>query len=249
MGFLSSIFGGKPSVPAWNNVNLDEQQTKAITANQASLPGIENLATGVDTFNEQQLTDLLNKVMPGWSGNVDQAQTNISQELQGKVPTDVSNELQSNSAAKALTGGMGFGAGTLGGAGFAKSLGLTSLSLMGQGESSLESWTSMVDKMYAPGQLNVSSMFISPQDEFTSTMQNQEMQWSRDWLQSQEDAMPDPVMSGIFQELDPIKLIGGLLHGQSGGRGISAGMGGNDGGGGIDSSTTDSSGSGGGGGM
>ena len=185
--WLAGSLAGTPKVPTWQNLSLSGSQTGAIGANAASLPGIESLATGVDTFNENQLMQLLNSIMPGWSGAAGQAGQNITSELEGKVPADVQNMLQSSEAAKALAGGMGFGAGTLGGSDVAKSLGLTSLGLMNQGMSSLESWTGMIDRMFAPGQFNVSSMFISPQQEFEDTMANQEKQWDVNWLKSQTD--------------------------------------------------------------
>ena len=51
--------------------------------------------------------------------------------------------------------------------------------------------------MFAPGEFNVSSMFISPQDEFTSTMQNQEQEMQQQWMTNQVAAMGDPVTQGL----------------------------------------------------
>ena len=230
MGFLGDLFGSKPTVPTWNNISLDQSQTQAVGANQASLGSIENLATGVNTFNQQQLTELMNNIMPGFSGMASTASKNISDELSGKIPTDVSQAIQSSDAAKALTGG--FGGSGLAGNLTAKDLGLTSLDLTNQGLSSLESWSGQIDKMFAPGEFNVSSMFISPQDEFTSTMQNQEQEMQQQWMTNQVAAMGDPVTQGLWNM--GTSMLGGMGKIASQGvAGAASSGGGESGGGGL----------------
>jgi hypothetical protein len=147
-----------------------------------------------------------------------QSSKNTASELKGEIPTDVSQALQSSDAAKALTGG--FGGSGLSGNMTAKDLGLTSLNLMQQGQSSLESWTSMVDNMFAPGQFNVSSMFVNPQTEFTDTMQNQEQQFSQQWLSNQVESMANPEATGLWS------MLSGMGSGMMSGGGNSGGGGG-----------------------
>ena len=192
-GLVAGLVAGTPQVPSWTNINLDQQQTNAIAANQASLPSLEGMASNINLFNQGQLTQLFNNVMPGWSNMSQTATGNIASELQGKVPTDVSNAIQSSDAAQALTGG--FGGSGLSGNKTARDLGLTSLNLIQQGQSSLQSWTSMIDQMFTPGQFNVSSMFVTPQQEFQDTFANQESKWNVDWLKNQVN------WSGSFGEL------------------------------------------------
>ena len=227
MGFLSSLFGGTPAVPPWQNIYLNQQQGAATSANQAALPGLTSLASGVDLFNQDQMTALLNSIMPGWSGSADTASGNIASELKGQIPADVSMTVQSSDAAKALTGG--FGGSGLAGDLTARDLGLTSLDLTSTGTSSLESWTGLVDKLFEPGMFNVSSMFVTPQQEFQDTMQNQEQAWNAKWMQSQVSAMPDPVFSGIMNlatGTDVFKEVGSAYGGSGpwggGGTGVSA---------------------------
>ena len=66
---LGTIMGGtkKPTVPTWNDVTLGASQSAAISANTAALPGAENLATQTNAFNQQQITSMLNSVIPGFS--------------------------------------------------------------------------------------------------------------------------------------------------------------------------------------
>jgi len=219
-GFLGGLFGDRPSVPPWQNISLDQQQKQSVAANQSALPGLESLAGGVDVFNQQQLTSLMNTILPGWSDSATKASKNISSELSGEIPTDVSQALQSSDAAKSLTGG--FGGSGLAGNLTARDLGITSLDLMGKGLSSMESWSSMIDQMFAPGEFNVSSMFISPQQEFQDTFENQEMAWGAQWMQNQVDAMGDPILQGIIGGISP---LGSMMIGAAGGsKGIMGGL-------------------------
>ena len=205
----SAMFGSKPVVPTWNPVTLQGAQANATSANEANLPGIESLVGTTNQFNASQMTSLLNSVMPGWSGAATQAGKNITSELQGQIPTDVAEQIQSSTAAQALTGGFG-GSGLMGNT-LAKNLGLTSLQLMNQGQSSLQSWSSLIDSMYAPGQMNAASMFVDPQTMFNDTMQNQEMQFGQQWTQNQINAMPNPQSVGEW------KFGTGLMSGLTGG--------------------------------
>jgi hypothetical protein len=195
MGFLQDVFGGRPKYQRWQDVSLDKSQQGAIDANLAALPGMEKLAEGVNVFNQEQLTQLLNSVMPGWSDMTKQAGKNIASELKGEIPTDVAQALQSSDAAKALTGG--FGGSGLAGNLTARDLGITSLNLMQQGQSSLESWSAMIDQMFAPGMMNVGSMFISPQQEFESLFKNQMGKFGQSNMMAGAAAMPDPVTGAL----------------------------------------------------
>lgn len=225
MSFLSAIFGSRPKVPQWNNITIGAEQQAAVGQNAAALPSIESLASGVTSYNTGQLNNLLNLAMPGWSSSVAQAGQNISSELQGKLPSDVAASIQDSDAAKALTGGFG-GSGLVGNL-TARDLGITSLNLTQTGQSELENWSSLLNSLYAPGQFNVSSMFIDPQTEFNDTMANQEMSWGQQWLQAQSNAMPKPEAAGLEGWLSSMgsSLTGGLLNTGGGGGGGGGGMG------------------------
>jgi hypothetical protein len=197
MGFLASIFGKTPSVPTYTPVDLGQSQAKSIASNTAALPGIESLVSSSNAFNQDQISKMLEKFAPGFGAASKQIGANANSELQGDIPTDVSDAIQKSSAAQALTGG--FGGSGLSGNLLAKDLGLTSLDLMGIGTSTEESWTSMVDKMFAPGNMDVSSMFISPQQQFQADTTNNENKFNADWLKSQVEAQPSPVASGLFK--------------------------------------------------
>jgi hypothetical protein len=157
---------------------------------------MEKLGSETTAFNQQQITQMLKTLIPNWSTISDTAGGNIQSLLEGKIPTDVSSAIQSSTAAQALTGG--FGGSGLAGNLTARDLGLTSLGLTQQGLNSAESWASMIDRMYAPGEFNIGSMFISPQQMFQDTFENQQMSWGAKWLKNQVAAQPDPVLSGLI---------------------------------------------------
>lgn len=194
-GGLGEIYGSKPVVPQWQAITLGGQQQNAIANNVGSLPSNESLAMGVNSFNQSQLTSMLNSIMPGWSQTANTMTQNINQELQGKLPGDVQSEIQNSSAAQAMNlgvAGSGFGSNLT-----AESLGLSSLQLQQTGMSEEQNWTNQVDQLFAPGMFNVSSMFVNPQQEFQDTFQNQEMSWGQQWLSNQVSAMPKPQAAGL----------------------------------------------------
>lgn len=181
---IGGLVSGSPSVPDWTNISLGDSASKSTSANLANLPQLENLAGQTNLFNAQQIQQMLGNI-PGFTGLSNQITDVLGSELRGEIPPDVAAAIQNNAAAQALTGG--FGGSGLAGNLTARDLGLTSLNIMQSGLSSAESWLGMLDKMYQPGLFNLSSMFITPQQEFTAEMQNQEAAWNRDWLKSQID--------------------------------------------------------------
>ena len=210
---LSSIFGSTPTVPTYQQVDLGQSQKKSIAANQAALPAAETLTATANAFSQSQISQMLNQQIPGFSQDQAQIGSNISSELQGKLPGDVVQAVQSSAAAQSLAGG--YGSSGMFGNLLAKDLGLTSLQLMGQGQSAAESWSSTVDKLFQPGQIDVSSMFITPQQQFQSDTTNAENQWNQQWLSNQVAAQPDPVASGIFDVA--VGLLTGGITGLIGG--------------------------------
>ena len=236
MGFLNSIFGSTPKVPTFKPVDIGQAQKSAIGENTAALPGAESLASSATTFNQSQIAKMLEQNDPGFAGQSASIGKNISSEVAGQIPSDVSDALQKSTAAQALTGG--FGGSGLSGNLLAKDLGLTSLDLIGMGTSSAESWASTVDKLFAPGNMDVTSMFISPQQQFQAETANAENQFNAQWLQNQVAAQPNPVTSGLFHfavnEGNQIASTAASAYGGGSGGGGGSVFGGGDGSDGSD---------------
>lgn len=194
--FLQDLFGSKPNVPAAPIVNLGDSQKNAIANNTAALPADEALVSKSNQFSQQQITQMLQSIIPGYSGMVTTASGNISDELAGKVPSDVSSAVQNSDAARALGGGYA-GSGAHGNL-VARDLGLTSLDLTQKGLSSFEDWTKMSDSLYQPSQMNVSSMFVTPGQEYQAEETNATNKFQTQWMSNQIAAEPDPETVGLF---------------------------------------------------
>jgi len=199
MSFLNEIWGSKPTVPALPALNLSTEQENAIGSNQKALPAAEQLVGQANQFSQQQIQKMLESAIPNYAAITGQAGTDIEAMLKGEIPSDVSTAVINHGAARALGGGFG-------GSGMhsdlvARDLGLTSLDMITKGLSSAQSWISTMDKLYQPGMIDVSSMFITPSQQASFDVEERNAQFQRQWMSSQIAALPDPVISGVEQEL------------------------------------------------
>jgi hypothetical protein len=195
-GFLSSLFGSKPNVPGLRQLDLGTEQALSIANNQRNLPGMEALIGQANAFTAEDINKWLSIAMPWYQSASTQIGKNINDELAGKIPTDVSQQVQNSAAAKAIGGG--FSGSGMHGDLVARDLGLTSLDLTQKGLSSAESWMQTMDKLYAPSMISLKDMFISPTQQASFDVSERNMAWSRDWLQNQINAMPDPTTVGLW---------------------------------------------------
>lgn len=211
-GFLSDLFGGKPSVPDLPKLDLGQEQLKAISANKQALPTAQSLASSATQFNEDQITRILSSVIPNFQQITGGISKNIAAEVAGQIPKDVQQQITQNSAARALTGGFS-GSGMHGNL-LARDLGLTSLQLTQQGLSSAESWLKTAGMLYEPGIVNVQSMFITPQQQAAFDVNERNAQFNQQWMKNQIAAMPDPVTTGLWNT--GMSLLDSVLSSYSG---------------------------------
>lgn len=237
MSFWTDLVGKKPTVPTLDKLNLGTEAGKAISANERNLTADERLVSGANLFSRQQITDMLNATIPGFSGIQTQASENIESLLQGNIPQDVQDAIARSDAASALTGGYG---GTQASRNLqARDLGLTSLQLTKEGLSSAESWTRTMASLYEPSMMNVQSMFISPMQQYQTDNEQNLQQFQREWMQNQINAMPAPwaedlkqfvyramaAYSGTSVPDNPYGKYGSFGSGIEGGGGVGGGMG------------------------
>jgi hypothetical protein len=218
-GWALGAHGKKPKVPTLQEINVDAVQGDAVKGNISNFADIAKLATQVNTFNQEQLTALLDRALPGAR---EQIGKNISSQLRGEVPADVSNAIIRAGAGRfagALTRGSGFANNVT-----ARDLGLTSLQIIDKGLSSAESWLS---RATAP-QMDVTSMFFTPQQRLGFAQQQQGLKFQRDVMEAGVAAMPDPSMAAIAQGIDgdvariqnaALSYFGGGIGGGGGGGG------------------------------
>lgn len=207
MDFFSAQFGQKPKVPTLTPLNLQTEQSKAIASNQANLQGSEQLTAAANQFTQQQIEQMLSQAIPGFDQLRGNVQNTINQEIAGQLPADVQQQIQSSTAASAVAGG--YAGSDLARNLTARDLGLTSLNLTQQGLSSAQSWIQQMNNLFSPGMLNVSSMFVSPQQQASFDVEERNAQFQQQWMQNQINAMPDPVIGGIHSEI--VNLIGAYL--------------------------------------
>jgi hypothetical protein len=222
-GFLEQLFGGKPRVPTVPQLDLGTEQQKAIDQNQAALPGAEKLVSDTNQFSMDQITQMLNQAIPGYSATQAQLGKNLASEAKGEIPQDVSDRILNMDAGKALGGGYaGSGAHS---ALEARDLGLTSLDLTNKALVDTENWMKTASALYEPSQINVSSMFVNPSQRASFDVSERNTQTSQACLANQIEAMADPTVVGEWNlGMGGLKGITSAI-GSSGTGGASAGGG------------------------
>lgn len=230
---LTSAIRGKPTIPDWFDISLGKEQTKAISANQASLPALENLASGVNSFNLSELTKSLETMIPGYNAITKGVTGNIESLMKGEIPKDVGDQIQQSDAVKALSGG--YSGSSFHGNLLARDLGLTSLDLVGKGMSSAQSWIGLMGQLTQPSLFNLASMFITPEQQFNATMQNQEAKFQRDYVSNMNDwthSFKYAAADDVGATMATVKNMAlSYLGGMGGGGGMMGGKGGSSGGG------------------
>lgn len=199
-GIAGNLLKKKVKAPEFIPVDVQKEQAKAISGNQANLPAAQDLASNVNQFNQAQLLDALKKAIPNLEQINTQAGQNISDQLAGRLPADVVGMIQRSTAAQnqaAGVSGSGFGRNLT-----SRDLGLNSLQLMQQGFQNANAWLSNVRANQVAPQFDVSSMFVTPAQQIQVTAANNEGQMKSQFLKSQLDAAQSPRSifgSGIAQ--------------------------------------------------
>ena len=236
MSVLTDLFGSKPTVPNMPQISLGQMQQAATQSNISALPGAENLVSKSNQFSQDQIAKMLENAIPGYSGMMAEQGSDLSSMIRGQIPTDVSNAIQNSAAGKSLGEGIA-GSGAARDL-VARDLGLTSLNLMETGMATADKWVGEMASIEQPSMMKVESMFVSPEQQYQATNEQNVQQFQRNWMQSQVSAMPDPVASGI---MNMAQSAIGSMRGGSGDGGTQpqsyAGIGGMGGDGGFGAST------------
>ena len=212
-------YGKKPEVPQYKPVDPTQEQQKTIAGNLSAMPEAQKLAGGVNKFNLEQLQQMLDGLMPGYGNIQNQMSTNLQSQLKGEIPADVQAQVQNSAAARAIGGGFG-GTGMHGNL-VARDFGMTSYGITQQAMDSATRWTQATAGMAQPMMMDVSSMFLSPQQRMAYAFQNNENKFNRDWMANQIKASPDPFRAGlgdafIEEERQLMQLVGSVA-GMAGG--------------------------------
>lgn len=220
MGLFGTLIEGamggfpkKPTVPNAPTVSPQGAQQQATTGNLAALPGLEDLAGQLNTFNQGQRTKALVGNIPGYQGVSQAAGDLLQAQLRGQISPDVASAVQRASNAKAFAGGFG-------GSGMAdnltaRDLGLTSLDIQRQGQAALPSYLNTMFGIGVAPQWNPAQDFITPTQQIGAEQWNAQNQFQRDWLANQLASMPDPFKAAIAKDMgemtDNLTTVGGIL--------------------------------------
>lgn len=245
--------GQKPEVPFFRPVDAQTEQLLATHGNIASFGDTSKLAAMTNQFNQEQLLQMLRTAIPDYDNIMQQGSSLVQSYMKGELPEDVRNQIGRTAAERSLAGGYA-------GSGMARNLeardlGLTSLQLTQTGLSAAERWMSGATARAVPQMFDVTSMFISPQLQISTSFAESNRQWERDWLGAKINAAPEPWAAHMGQALDDIadtvlsmaasyggSMMGGGGGGQTGGGQMGGGSmmmpssGGGGGGGGFQSS-------------
>lgn len=194
-GLALGAYGRKPKVPTLKPIDVNATQKAAVAGNAANFADIAQLATQVNTFNQDQLDALIDRTLG--TGVRQQIQANLSSQLRGEIPDDVRSQIY-RGVAERTAGGNAFGGGGFTRNVTARDLGLTSLDITNRALSSAESWLS---KAAAP-QFDVTSMFFTPQQRLAFEEEQQSRQFQRDSIEAGVKAAPDPWRAALAQGID-----------------------------------------------
>lgn len=224
IGDAIGAFGKKPKVPQLRDIIVGDVQKNTVLDNIASFADVAKLAAEVNTFNQDQLEQLIDRVLPGAR---EQIESNIGSQLRGELPQGVLKQLQRTNAersAGALAQGSQFALGRELGSQLGMSLALTQ-----QGLSSAESWLARAS---APS-FDVTTMFFTPQQRLAHEVQQQGVQFNRDMIAAGVKAAPDPGRAALGQEIDRFFNTAAGFGMMAGGQAMGGGMGGGGAGGGA----------------
>lgn len=215
------VYGEKPIIPEYPTASgITADTSKAILDNFG--PASDATAK-INEANQEQLTTLLRKTIPGYDQIISKSSQNIQDNLAGKLPGDVQSSIERSDAAKAVGGG--FSGSGVASALTLRDLGLTSLNRMDKGLSQAESWLAASRNLSTAAPLNVTSMFLNPG-------QNAELaqgQFQRNLFANQVAAAPNPQVRGQWDS--DMSIIGMVLSAYGGGAGYTGAYKGVNGGG------------------
>lgn len=188
IGGALGAFGRKPVIPELPVLDTGEEQLASIRENRLALPELEKLAAETNRFNYEQITSMLEQAVPGFRAAITKAGEVAASLGRGEIPEDVTRAVLGSSAARSLGGGFA-------GSGLARNLtardlGLTSLSLTGEGQNRLLGLGAFARSTIPT--FDFTQAFIRPQEKLAFDWQQNIAQFQRNLLANQVAAAPDP---------------------------------------------------------
>jgi hypothetical protein len=181
---LGDLLKDQPDIPKFKPISAADEQVRAIDANRGAIASIKALAKEVDSLTAEQFQARLSQLVPDSRDILSSTSRNIASMSRGEIPEDVASAVERRSAASAYAGGYSGSQR----AGFLRTrdLGLTSLDLTQKGLDNATKWLQMVNT--ASPQFDVTSMFLTPQQQLENTWKNTAAEMNNKWMRNQQEA-------------------------------------------------------------
>ena len=176
----------QPEIPEFNPINTQDELVKAAQANKGALGSIQELAKESDKFSQEQLMARLREIVPDADKLLKNISKNIDSQVRGEIPDDVSAAVSRDSASRAFAGG--YSGSQRAGALRTRDLGLTSLDMTQRGMDNATRWLQVARSTLSAPQFDVTSMFISPEQQIKNTWMNTEASMNNQWMKNQQEA-------------------------------------------------------------
>lgn len=188
----------KGSAPTYTPADISGAPAKATGINQANLPAAEQLASGVNVFNQEQVLKMLNMAIPDYSKIMAASEGVINAQLSGGwLPGEKAalQDLGASVAARSGAAGSQFGAfSTLG-------LGYAALEQRANaGISNAQSWLKTADALTKAPVFDVTKMFLSPMDVANFDATQHELQYESQlmkWMQPNALQQAGRTLAGV----------------------------------------------------
>ena len=152
--------GAKPRFGSYTYIDPGKEQLKTIASNRKAFAEAGRLGETVNEYNQQQLMEQLQSVIPDLPQIQQNVSKNIASMTAGEIPQDVAEQVSRTTAARSFAGGYG-GTRFMGNL-RTRDLGLTSLNMTQKGLDNATRWIATAKAAMTAPQFDVTSMFLSP---------------------------------------------------------------------------------------
>lgn len=219
--FLDQIFGAKPQIADFTPIDLSAEQIKALQADLAAFPEIQQLGNEM----QQMMLSQYEAAIPGFrdilAAGGKTTQTMLSQaesELKGQIPADVQAAVGRTAAYQSLMSGT---AGSpMAGALTARDFGLTSLDLISQGANLAGAAGNAAQRWAALSGANMpAGMLITPEQQANLDLTQNLIKRNIQQQKFNVAAAPDPALQALNQWVEQVggSVVASYLGGGMGG--------------------------------
>lgn len=223
---MHALLSDKPKVPKYPTVDITKEQRLAAEGNIENLPIMQQLASETNRFAASEIEQQMERSLPGYRSLVNKGTENIASFMRGELPEDVSRLLKQRSAEA------GIALGTSGSQhqkfDELRNLGLASLDLTQRGLDAATRWIASAQSR-APT-VDVTSMFITPQQRISVKLQENANIFQRNWLAAKVKAIPEGGKAALITLFDNIEEMGSSVLSMYAGGAMGGGGGGGGGG-------------------